>query len=552
MSVHRLGVRLHLVALAVVVLAAFLTSCKERDPLFCDANTPCTNPARPICNTNKDECEPSSISGGDMDMAADMATGVDASAMCTASSQCMDSEPICSANVCRVCSGGGDDGQCALHNAATPRCGSSGTCVACTTATQASDCSGATPICGSDNSCRACQAHSECASGICVFDGASAGSCAAASQIAYVDNKGSVTTCSANGMTHDGNAPATAFCDIQNAVSTSKPYVLVAGQTPSGTSAYSKVSITSARTVTIVGPGQGAAAPATIYDPTNVGLTISLSGSGVSGTVIVDGLEIGDRSNASLQDAVDCTASGGASATLVVRRTAIQHSSKLGVNSNGCDATMGSTLVENNVMGGLQFTTSDLEMDASLVENNSGGGIQLSTSDFTIENTVIALNGSASSGFGGVQSIGTGSVGRAQLINDTIVKNTAATGGYSALDCPPANSMAIFNSVVEGNLNTTEIRSTCTLGYSSFAGATAASGNGNTDITGCTDASLFVNTGANPYTPLSTVTAPCTVTLLGKGTSSYMGIAAPNHDLLGAARPQPAGSMPDDGAYEIP
>lgn len=554
---------LSLIPIAIVLLSS---SCDERGKVkgvYCDDKTPCA--AGLLCDTSYHSCyspdDAACITNcsmrdlGDTDMALAICemsctdgggNNPDLRPMCTpqtAATDCTDTtKPICAAKgTCQPCQAPNDDTACAARSSSTPRCmptgnTNAGECVACVPSMpvrQSTDCTAASkPICDTSGSCRACAANTECTSGVCIQDGANAGQCAAASQVAYVDNKASVTTCNANGMTHDGNSPSTAFCDIQAAVNTGKPYVLVQGQspTPTTTQGYSKVTITSAMNVTIIGPGQGSSQPVTIYDPTNVGLTISLTGAGMSSNVILDGIEIGDRTNSTVQDALDCGANGGATVKLTLRRSAILHSSKLGMSITGSDVTM----------------------DADLVANNATGGISLTNSDYTIQNSVSASNGAGGptgSNLGGIQVSGSGTTGRAQIINvtdaDNNAKNTA--GVYSGLDCIGGAAPIIFNSVVVSNSNV-QINPNCTLAYSSFVG-----GNGtNTDLTNCTDATLFVNSGANPYQPKATVTAPCSVTLLGKGTTMYMAVPAPTHDLTGATRPQPAGSMPDDGAYEAP
>lgn len=506
-------------SVALLATALALLGCKERDPLFCDNVTRfCTDPTRPVCNLEKAECEPdggtiTDMGGGDMHL------------NCSTSAMCDDTAPICASGMCRACTRASDDAECAAHNASTPRCDStSGKCVACTPATQASDCSTVTPICDTNGACRKCAAHSECPSGVCIFDGASAGSCASSSQIAYVDNKAMTpSTCALTG-THDGSSPATAFCDIQNGVDSARPFVLVAGHAGKP---YGKVAITTSKTVTVIGPGQGGAQPASIYDATNVGVAITLSGAGTTGALTLDGLEIGDRTNPTTQDGISCNAAAGAAITLIVRRSAIQHSGKVGVNATGCDVTM----------------------DADVVANNTGGGLLLQSSDFTVENTIVALNGSASSTFGGIQPNGPGPANRQLIINSTVVENTAKNmaGIYSALDCVAAAAPIIFNVVANSNSNS-QINPACTLDHSAFAGGTGT----NTNLTNCTDANLFVDPANFDFHPRTAAVAPCPTTLLGKGSTSFMSVAAPDHDFGGSVRPQPTGSMPDVGAIEVP
>jgi hypothetical protein len=192
---------------------------------------------------------------------------------------------------------------------------------------------------------------------------------------------------------------------------------------------------------------------------------------------------------------------------------------------------------------GLSATSCDVTVDQTIVQNNAGGGVQLANSDFTLQNLVIAANGTgggSGTSLGGVQVNGTGTSSRAQIVNVTVADNSSkSTGTYSAFDCVGGATPIIFNAAVTNNSNN-QINPACSLDHSSYPGGSGT----NHDITGCTDAQLFTTSGANFYQPLSTATAPCV--LVGKGTTSYMSVTAPNYDLLGAARSAP----PSDGAYE--
>lgn len=499
--------------------------CSRFSAQRCRTDADCQRFGGAICDQTTRTCWTSPPDGSVPDL-----IGADLTPMsCTTSADCTSPEqPICGAtHECRSCVGPSDNADCAAHDAMTPRCDAdTGQCAACRMAMQDVDCDSATPICSADGSCQKCSAHAQCSSGVCKLDGASAGACAAASEIAYVDNKGVTPMVCAQTGTHDGSSPATAFCDVQAGVDSNKPYVLVAGHLGAP---YSKLLISSSKVVSIIGPGQGVAQPATIYDATNAGVAVSLTGAGITASVTLDGMEIGDRTNVTTQDGVLCSAASGAVGRLTVRRTTIQRSGKFGVNASGCDVTCDGAIIG---------------------PGNGTGGIILSSSDATIVNSLIDNNGTTTSNLGGVGFSGTGPTNRAQLINSTIVENTAKNqaGVYSGIDCTMGAAPVIFNTVVNGNSNG-QINAACSLTFSAYAGA---SGPTNTDLTNCSDSALFMNPGGFDFRPKSTPTAPCGVTLLGKGTTALMSIAAPDHDLTSAARPQPAGSMPDIGAYEEP
>jgi hypothetical protein len=209
---------------------------------------------------------------------------------------------------------------------------------------------------------------------------------------------------------------------------------------------------------------------------------------------------------------------------MIVRRTAIQNSSQIGISATSCDVTM-----DEDIVG----------------PANAGGGISLTNSDFTITNALVIGNGGTLKLFGGIQATWNGTASRAKIVNCTIVENTAKNqaGVYSGLDCSAITTTT--NTAIIGNLNApTEVKATCPLDHSASIGAT---GSGNIDLTGCTEGNLFAAAGTN-YTPVSTPMAPCTKVLVNAATPA----GAPDHDLKGSPRPQPAGSNPDVGAIEAP
>lgn len=544
-SWRKILMRLPVLALAGSV-ALLLLSCngtRRVANVYCDASTPCSDVNYPLCDEQHHTCVaadmgcPVNCQKVDMGPTADMGPVciADCSDMampqCTSSASCADNVPICGSDqVCRACSNAGDDAACAQHNAATPYCdGSSGACVACTPGNnmQSTQCAAATPVCDSAATCRKCSSSSECASlgswpegdatgGFCNSDG----TCVTVDQVAFVDNRGNPTACATAHPTPTGTT-ADPYCDIAAGVSSAKAVVFVKGQTPSATSAYSHVAVGSSRSVIIIGPGPGATKPAEIYDMSGNDLVLLSAGAGTDIAVTLDGLVIGDSINNTLQNIANCTTAGSGKANLTIRRSTLQHTAgtnKYGLAASGCDVTV----------------------DQSLIESNQAGGVLLANSDFTIQNTVVANNGNTASAFGGIQVSGSGAAGRALIVNVTDADNTAAMGNFSALDCPGANAIVIFNTAVANNLHTTEIRPSCVLSSSAYAGGTGT----NHDITGCSDTQLFQNSGPNPYAPLAGAAMPCV--LVGAGSSSFMTIAAPSYDLAGTSRPNP----PAVGAYE--
>ncbi len=503
------------VALTVSLLAA--AGCSEPDPRFCDNKTYfCMDPAFPFCDVAKGECEAMSFDGfvpidlsGDLrgggdgpldagvkDAAMDLA--MDFAPMCTASSQCGDPTPICASATCRACSGAADDGECLNHNAATPRCGSAGACVACRTTSEATDCAAATPICDATGACRKCATHGECSSAICKSDG----SCALTTDIAYVDDGNTTPTfCKAAG-THDGNSPATAYCDIQDAVNGTKPFAFVKGST----SAYGAVSI-NGRSIVIVGPG--AATPsASISGGSNP--SVSVTGTAY---VTLDGFEV----FMTFVDGVDCT-NNVAGTSLTLLRNKIHGVSGIGINSTKCVLTL-----DQNVIG----------------PANTGGGVKLTSTTYSITNNFIVGNGTT----GISVSFDTASTG--EFAFNTVAQNTF-TGQAGGIDCANGANRVIESSIVWGNSvkSGTQIVGNCDLinvvtGTDSFADAIQK------DPT-------FVNIATMPYdyhlkAPNDTANLACCVdkiTMTVDGGASML----PDHDIDNAHRPKGAGW--DIGGHE--
>jgi hypothetical protein len=498
-----------LVFVAAGVAAGLAAPSCRRNSLYCDTSHPCSDSTRPFCDFNGREC---------VSAAPDLAGGA-----CQVSAQCPNQMPICEGGSCRACSSSADNAECANHNNSTPYCNpATGACVQCS---QSTECSGTTPICGSDGICRPCQTHAECPSGICLFDGASAGECADVALVAYVDNKGSVSTCNANGMVHDGNSPFTAFCDIPSGVSSPKPFVLVTGHGNTG-AAYSSFSISGSTTKTIVGPGLGSSNPALIFDVTVDQVAVTASG-GNTISLVLDGLEIGDRSLSNGHNGVSCTTSGGSMAKIAIRRSTIQRAGLFGITSTSCDIT-----VDQSIVG----------------PSNNSGGLYLKTSDFTLQNSVVQKNGSATSTFGGVQITTLGPAFRGNIINVDVLNNACENQNnrYSGIDCA-MGTVSVLNTAVLGNTvgvptGPVELRGTCSVDHSAFSGATGT----NTNLANCTVGDVF----AADFSPLTTAGGSCPTTVIGKGAAAFSGATAPSYDLNGAARPQPATSSSDIGAIE--
>jgi hypothetical protein len=131
------------------------------------------------------------------------------------------------------------------------------------------------------------------------------------------------------------------------------------------------------------------------------------------------------------------------------------------------------------------------------------------------------------------------------MFNLTVVNNLAtATATAAGINCVAAPS-TLANTLVLGNQGPAmpEINAACAPSYSAFVGGTT-SNNENIPITGCGVPDLLVDPAHGDYHPKKGGTRPCT--LVDQGTNT----GAPDHDLDGVSRPQPASGTDDIGCYE--
>jgi hypothetical protein len=386
--------------------------------------------------------------------------------------------------------------------------------VACSPATgnQSSQCPAAQPICGTDGSCHACAAHSECTLAICKSDG----TCAASSEIAFVDN----TSASCSDTAHT-SSPASPYCQVQAAIDAfgGFTFIRVAGSA----TAYKPLNLGSEASpinVTVVGPGRDlpTASMAVLYDSAKAGITIFTVAQPVSLTV--DGLFIGGG-NFTTSDAVDCTEGSGTAATISIRNSLVKGSPLKGILNNACT----------------------LLVDRSIIYGNQGGAIKTGSASFTITNSFMSNNGQlGAAAIGGVEIDSyPGSPAPAPIFAFNTLRNNAAGSTYlGGISCPSPSSQKvnIQNSIVVDNTQDTgsQFSGQCVLqnvvtGTDSFAGATQLT----PTFVAAGDPHLTANDAANTACCVDKVTAPTT----------------PNaaHDIDLNHRPK--GAAWDIGAHEV-
>ncbi len=182
-----------------------------------------------------------------------------------------------------------------------------------------------------------------------------------------------------------------------------------------------------------------------------------------------------------------------------------------------------------NGAGGAYANACTVEVSRSRVDANSFYGLYLTGSTVAISNTYITNNGASSEG-GLVIASSTG-----MLDHVTMAGNSAMVAGAQAVRCTDSPQLAIRSSIIFGHA-APSIDAACMVDHS-IVDPDYTGGTGNLAMD-----PLFVAPGTRDYH-------------LQAG-SPAVGLADPASQLAvdfdGEPRPQPAGSVPDSGADEIP
>ena len=458
-----------------------LAACPSRsDVRFCNATTPCRDPAFPYCDEVTSECEAgpvgadlaTAVDGGEPDfsvgddlattdlspdLAADLATPPDLTTPldltlppdllqpCSGSASCLSpATPICdSTNLCRACTGSGDDTACVTHGLGLV-CKTSGLNQGrCTDCNTNSDCAAATPICNPDGSCRKCSGASDCATGVCdLRAGGTNGQCAGAGDIVYVD------VGAAGCGTGDGSA-AKPYCQISDGVINlgGKHFVKVAGSTTSY-DGFVKTSMTN-RVAYISGPGRDAATPATITAPTGGMADNAISF--VPGNNAVDNLTFdGFIFQGTDGSVVYCDGNQGnvmTSATLTVRNSLIKGGLN-GARAIRCNLTVTETIIQGPSALGATFEGSATwTLQNDIISGAGTAGVSIgnaSTAGGVFRFNTVAFNGSGAN-FGGVLC------GVATTLESSIItQNAQSPAGTGSQFGPAASTNCSLSKVVTG------------------------------------------------------------------------------------------------------
>lgn len=481
------------------------------------------------------------LAGADL-VAIDLASADQSMPMCTMSSQCNPSLPICgAAGSCRACVDSSDDASCVARGA--KRCitagANDGLCGACNPTSpnkQSADCANATPICTPTGTCTACTAHDQCTSTICNL---STGLCVPPGSVAYVENN--VAIC--NNTLHDSTPPNAPYCEISSALSAGKGFIRVAG----AATAYQRLNFTdqlSPSPLTIIGPGKDAAVPARIFGKLFNGISLNYtSAATASATLIIDGLVIGGTDSTNRGDqGIRCTNSSSFQVGVVVQNSRIEHNGQWGIFGSNCNIDVSTSTLSTNEGTAFEVNNGTSTLRRTQVINNPGGGVVLKTGGkLDVTNVVVAGNGLTSfAALSGIRA----QAGTITIVNATVARNLSNSSLLSGVNGSGASSCTMLNTVVTEEAGETNVLG-CSPGFSAWNGAPAT--DDNFELADCDQTTLFTNWGGFDF-HLSVGAALCS--LLNIGGVSFGGLTAPSQDIEGTMRPLQGAN--DIGAYERP
>jgi hypothetical protein len=485
---------------AVIFSIALLASCTKHNPDSCcitdaqcasygyDGITPCD--AARVCNAN----------------------GACVAPECTTSADCTAPDaPVCVNQLCVGACVVDDD---CMGIPGRPFCAMDGSCVACTDDTQ---CSVDAPVCDpAGHACRGCANDSECTSGACLE---SQGSCAATSQLIFVRSGGS----DSGGC--DSSAPCLTLGFAFTKLTTQRNVIKILGGVFSvGGSAIDL----SGRSAFIDGSN-------TLVTQSATGAVFSMSGTGGTPFTLSDmAIGLNGTNNRSV------ALTGGslntynvhflAQATVSAGTLRIDHSTVDGTSPVSCTANGSLSIRSSTLHVGLLAQGCTIEMLGNRFDAVNAVSLNATGSLVTVENNTIVN----SDYYTDTMTVATALAGSAirfnTFVNTSGVDQTATVLTCSAAVTATSNIFAWHSSAPPS----------CATRYSlfdSFAGQQPGTGNRTGDAS-----TFFVDLQAKDFH-----LAP---------NSPARGMGEPGlptvSDIDGMPRPQPSGSNPDMGAYEMP
>lgn len=326
---------------------------------------------------------------------------------CRTVSNCKDDgAPICDSTTlsCRACRPG-DDVACGNRNPQTPLCGSFGRCVGCMSNSDCRDLK--TPRCSADSRCVTCQTNSDCVSKVCNADG----SCAASSEVIFVDNGGG--TCSG---THTGTM-GDPHCSIQEAIS---------------------AAVAVDKALIAVVPSSVPYAPVQITSVSSSGLRLA-STTGAFGSVMI-------RGNGVDAITVALAGSGSSKPKILISGFDVASQNGNGVNCSNSDLTMTTSRIHRNT-NGIVSANCTLTLDRMQIFSSDNNGISLNANT-TYNLTNLQIWSNRSSGI--VLSMGSGTMSFLTVYSNGSPLLNQAPG----ISCG-ANANKIENSIIWRNVSQT-------------------------------------------------------------------------------------------------
>ncbi len=453
----------------VLILATMVAGCKQDNPLYCDGETPCTDPARPYCDVRGDYGPRNTCVANPFDGPPP--------AECEASAECEEAAPICTAGMCLACASDEEcetevpgrplcleDGRCGdcresleCQVPEAPICGD-GLCRGCETSEECMerDPLGPYQVCRGDGRCVQCLTHEQCAPQVCQLD---IGECAKPQDVVHVSPTGSdVGDCGVG-------TPCATFGYALEQITAERRFIRAQPGTYVEAVTIDGIDVTD---VTIVGPGATLTGAASPNQP-----VLTVRG---GATVTVDGLTITQGTGTGAHG-VRCE---GSNTTLALREVTVSSNAGAGLDSLGCAVTVQASQIENNQGTGVNAAGGSLVLQASQIENNDGGGLKIDGGTVLVENNWIVRNGDVTSEFGGVWIVTPPSSGSLRF--NTVADNQAGAGASSSgISCPTGTAVAISSSIVWGNTGDSgQVSGMCSFSYSDVQGG--ASGTGNLDM----------------------------------------------------------------------
>lgn len=499
--------------LAGLFLLLFDGSCYKRNPAVC-----CSTPP---------ECE--EIGFDDITPCDGLLVCLDGACVapqCTSSTECSAPTPYCVNQVCTAtCSA---DPDC-TGVAGLPFCAPDGACVACLDETACTDPS--SPICDdSTHSCRSCAEDGECPSGICL---ATEGTCAPEDDVVFV----------ATGGTDAGDCTSANPCHtidygLTKVTATRRVLRLVDADflIPDGTVIDRSVYVDTASTRVT----RSSSGPILTIDGA---ATVIVEGIRVDAPGSVPVVSVVGQASLTLAD-VDLDAIVFGTSVVAVNNASLRitGSHVAGVSAGtgvDCSAVANLEVVDSRFDSATHAIAGDLcvaNIHHSRFDRTSP--VALSRSQLRMENNLISTLGSGTAEV--ALSVNQARLGTAIRFN-TFVSSNAGTG--AAINCSGLAQAGVVSSNIFAWQSPSPVTAATTCGISNcLYDGTATTTPGTSNTTGAAFSTIFVDAVTGDFHPSASSPAR-------EAAESGLDVS---DDLDHSPRPDPAGSAPDIGAYEVP